>query len=43
MFKDYYLILGVSNDATPEEKVLLISTSMAIDNIIYPTLGNKKH
>lgn len=29
------------NDATPEEKVLLISTSMAIDNIIYPTLGNK--
>lgn len=30
------------NDSTPEEKVLLISTSIAIDNLFYPTVGNKK-
>lgn len=30
------------NDATPEEKILIISTAMAIDHFVYKSIGGKK-
>ena len=30
------------NDATPEEKILIISAAMAIDNFVYKSIGKRK-